>query len=366
MRTGESGTGYSRVRGQTLLGQKGSDPFRLFRVRPLQVFLFFIFLIPTSPAFGAEQQVSFYARAVAAYNERDLDTALRYAKEAVSESPEHTDAHLLLGQLYYLRQDLKRAKESWERALKLAPGRKDVKEALEKLGREAGIEKTMVRGDTHPFVLRFAEGQVPVETSSLREMLRDAYRKIGQQFNYFPDHAIPVLLYSDADFQKIKGLSHSVGGLYDGKIRLPLKPGSLSSSRLQAILWHEYTHAVVHDLSRERCPMWLNEGIATSQESRVKNVEVGQVRAALEQGKLPAWDLLWSQSRYDPATLALYYQTSFMITRYLVRRWSWREMARLLERLGEGTPLRDALRAQYRTDPAVLEKEWQAWLRRNL
>ncbi|MDO8730230.1 MAG: peptidase MA family metallohydrolase [Candidatus Omnitrophota bacterium] len=328
--------------------------------------LFLAFTLLSVPVLAAEQQASAYSRAVAAYNERDLDAALRYAKEAVSERPGHADTHILLGQLYYLRQDLKRAKESWERALKLAPDRKDVKEALEKLGREAGIEKTMVHGDTHPFVLRFAEGQVPVESSFLREILRDAYRKIGQQFNYFPDHAIPVLLYSDSDFQKIKSLSHSVGGLYDGKIRLPLKPGSLNGDRLQAILWHEYTHAVVHDLSRGRCPMWLNEGIATSQEFRIKNVEVGRVRAALEQEKLPAWDLLWSESRYDQATLDLYYQTSFMITQYLVRRWSWKEMARLLERLGQGTPMRDALRAQYRTDPAVIEKEWRAWLRKNL
>ncbi len=320
------------------------------------------------PAFAAEQrqQPTSYSRAVAAYNERDLDAAFRHAKDAAAEQPGDAETHALLGQLYYLRQDLKKAKESWQRALQLAPGRKDLQEALARLEKEAGIEKTLARSDTHPFVLRFAEGQVPVDTSSLRQMLRDAYRKIGQQFNHFPDHAIPVLLYSNADFQKVSILSHPVGGLYDGKIRLPLKPGALSGGQLQAILWHEYTHAVVHDLSLGRCPMWLNEGIAVSQESRVKNVDVRLVRQALEQGKLPAWDLLWSQTGYDPTTMALYYQVSFMIAQYLVRRWNWREMAQLLERLGQGIPMRDALRAQYRTDPAAIEMEWRSWLRRNL
>ena len=191
-----------------------------------------ILLVSTGVAAEQQQNSSYYARAVAAYQERDLDAALRYAKEAVLESQQHADAHILLGQLYYLRQDLKKAKESWERALKLAPGREDVKEALERLKQEAGIEETLSRGDTHPFVLRFAEGQIPLDTSSLREMLQETYREVGQQFNYFPDHAIPVLLYSDADFQKIKSLSHPVGGLYDGKIRLPLKPGRLNGDRL--------------------------------------------------------------------------------------------------------------------------------------
>ena len=77
-------------------------------------------------------------------------------------------------------------------------------------------------------------------------------------------------------------------------------------------------------------------------------------------------DFLWSQEGYDQATMALYYQTSFLIVQYLTRRWSWKEMVQLLERLSQGYPLRDALRAQYRTDPVVLEKEWQRWLRRNL
>ena len=344
----------------------GSDPFGAKWVRPLLVFLFSVFLFAAAPVFAADEQISSYARAAAAYNERNLDAALRYAKEAVAEEPGHVDALFLLGQLYYLRQEMSKAEESWKRALQLAPGRKDVKEALERLDREAGVEKNLTRGDIHPFVLRFAEGQVPVDTSSLREMLRDAYRKIGQQFNYFPDHAIPVLLYSDADFQKIKSLSHPVGGLYDGKIRLPLKVGSLSGDRLQAILWHEYTHAVVHDLSRGGCPIWLQEGLAQTQESRVAAVEVDRVQTALEEGKLPAWDPLWSESSYDEASMSLNYQTSFSIAQYLVRRWSWREMTQLLERLGQGYPMRDALRAQYRTDPAVIEKEWRAWLRRNL
>ena len=332
--------------------------------------LFSVFLVLTLPVLSVfsadEQNSSYYARAVAAYHERDLDAALRYAKEAVFEKQQHADAHVLLGQLYYLRQDLKKAKESWERALKLAPGREDVKEALERLKREAGIEETLARGDTHPFVLRFAEGQVPVDTSSLREMLQETYREVGQQFNYFPDHAIPVLLYSDADFQKIKSLSHPVGGLYDGKIRLPLKPGSLNGDRLQAILWHEYTHAVVHDLSRGGCPLWLQEGLAQAQESRVGPVEVDRVQTALEEGKLPAWDLLWAESSYDEASMSLNYQTSFLIAQYLVQRWSWWGMTQLLKRLGKGVPLRDALRAQYQTDPAVIEKEWRDWLRRNL
>ncbi len=319
-------------------------------------------LLLVSPAGAAEQEPAF-SKAVKAYNARNLEASFRYAKDAVAEQPGSPDVYLLLGQLYYLRQDLRKAKENWERARKLAPERKDIAELLEKLERESGVEKNLAKTDTYPFVVRFAEAEVPVDLSVLREILRDAHRQIGQQLNYFPDHTIPVLLYPDADFQKVKSLSHQVGGLYDGKIRLPLTD-RMDGGRLQQVLWHEYTHALIHDLSHGRCPMWLNEGLASSQESRVASLDVRLVRQALQEGKVPSWDLLWSQSGYEPSTLQLYYETSYLIVQYLVKRWSWLEMTQLLNRLGEGAPIKEALRAQYRTDPDGIEREWRAWLKR--
>jgi len=323
-----------------------------------------IFVAHSSSLVEAEE-ASAFSRAVAAYKERNLDKALQYGRDAVVEDPDHADAHVLLGQVYYLRQDLGRAKDSWERALRLDPSRKDVRQALERLEREARIEKGLSRNDTHPFVVRSADEQSPVESGSLRQMLREVYRQVGQQFDYFPDHAIPVLLYPEADFEKVKGLSHQVSGLYDGKIRLPLKPGRTTGQELERVLWHEYTHALIQDLAKGRCPLWLNEGLASVQESRVLPLDLTLARKALEEKRLPAWDQFFKQG-YRPAALAEDYQVAFLIADYLTKRWSWQEMVRLLKRLGQGASLPDAIRAQYHTDLASLEQEWRQWLRHNL
>lgn len=313
----------------------------------------------------AEEQPSAFSRAVAHYQDRNLDQAMRYAQEAAREHPEHVDAHYLLGELYYLRQDLGKAQESWERAVKLAPNRKDIQERLDRVRQELKIEKGLARSDTHPFVVRFAEGQIPVDVGSLRQLLRDTHRQVGQQMGHFPDHLITVILYPESQFQQVKGVSHQIGGLYDGKIRLPLRPGELTGAELQRVLWHEYTHAIVHDLSKGKCPLWLNEGIATLQEARVRAPDLAEARAAFRAGKVPAWPTLW-EAPYEPATLRLNYQVSYLIAQYLVKRWSWKELAGVLRRLGQGYPIGDALRAQYKEDPAVLEKDWHRWLRRQL
>ena len=316
-----------------------------------------------SPSLLADD-LSPYAKAVAAYHERRLDEALRYARDAVGEQPEHVDAYILLGELYYLRQELAEAKAQWERALALAPSRQDVRERLTQLEREAAVERNLARQDTHPFVVRFVEGQAPLELGELRLLFRDTYRLVGQSFDYFPDHPIAVILYPEDQFERVRGLSHQVTGLYDGKIRLPVTARMQESKELQRILWHEYTHAVVHDLSKGRCPLWLNEGLAGLQEARVRPPELAAFRAALQEGQIVPWRQLWQEEMYETQTLKLRYQEAYLVAQYLVRLRGWAQVVSLLKRLSFGAPMEDALKAEYKSDPARLEQEWLAWVRR--
>lgn len=332
---------------------------------PFFVFLLGGFLTTSSHALAAAEEKSAFTQAVEAYNQRDLDKALQYAKESAAQRPDHADTHALLGQLYYLRQDLGKAEEHWKRALKLSPGREDLIQALDRLRTEAGIEKTFARSDTHPFVVRFAEQQVLVDGLWLRLTLRDAYRQIGQSFEYFPDHPITVLLYPESDFEKVKGLGHPVGGLYDGKIRLPVHSGQTTGGELKRVLWHEFTHALVHDLSKGNCPLWLNEGIAGVQESRVKPLDVALARRALQEGRLPDWQEFFGLG-YRTSSLAEDYQIAYLIAQYLVKRWNWRDMVGVLRRLGSGANIEEAMRAEYHAGFRDLEADWRRWLRNRL
>jgi len=314
-----------------------------------------------SPSPAAES--SPYAKAMAAYQDRRLDEALQQAQEAVRQEPGHVDARALLGELYYLRQELSQAQEQWEQALKLAPSRADIRQRLDRLQREAPLERDLKHSDTYPFVVRFAEGQVPVELGALRQLLREAYRLVGQQFSYFPDHPISVLLYPGAGFEQVKGVSHQIGGLYDGKIRLPLRSGDQAGRELERVFRHEYTHAIVHDLAKGNCPIWLNEGIATLQEARVSTPNLSEFRAAVAAGRPIPWAQLWRE-QYENGSLSLRYQEAYTIAQYLVKRGGWSQLVGLLQRLGWGVPINDALKAEYHEEPAVLEHDWLLWARR--
>ncbi len=312
-----------------------------------------------------------YEQALAAYREHHRDKALSFAQAVVREEPENVEAYVLLGQLYYDRQELQKARENWERALKLSPSRQDIKEALDRLGREEPIESLLDRTDTYPFVVRFSEWRMPLDVKQLRNLLRTVYRLSGQQFRYFPNYPIPVIFYEESDFERLKGLSHKVGGLYDGKIRLPIPQSvigdSLSASdHLERVLWHEYAHLIVHDLAKGRCPLWLNEGIAVFQEDHVASRSLQQFKLAFDAQKIISWEQLWTEQQYPAESVELRYEEAYLIVRYLAERWGWVKMVDLLHRLDQGYSFPDAFKAEYKLTVSLLEKQWREWVFRLL
>src|SRR5688572_17352542 len=93
--------------------------------------LLLLSLQPAAVSFSEEEEP--FNVAVAAYQDRDLDKALLYARRAAQKYPDHVDALALLGELYYLKQDLYEARKAWDKALRLDPSREDVRNRVERL-----------------------------------------------------------------------------------------------------------------------------------------------------------------------------------------------------------------------------------------
>ena len=54
------------------------------------------------------------------------------------------------------------------------------------------------------------------------------------------------------------------GGLFDGRIRLPIRGGLADRREFERVLTHEYVHALVHSVAAGGVPAWLNEGLAAA------------------------------------------------------------------------------------------------------
>jgi tetratricopeptide (TPR) repeat protein len=114
------------------------------------------------------------------------------------------------------------------------------------------------------------------------------------------------------------------------------KPGEFS---WQATLWHEIAHVITLQMSNQRVPRWLTEGISVYEEAQARpewgrDMEV-PFAAALEQGKvLKLTDL--NAGFTSPETIALAYFQASLLVDHIVKTHGHEKLRALVKSYGEG------------------------------
>lgn len=196
-------------------------------------------------------------------------------------------AYQYLGELYYRKDDLEAALSSWDKALELQPDDEQLKAKIAKIRKEHGAERDFNRDATSHFSIKY-EGRERAETGRIvLKILEDAYSEIGRALSFYPDRDISVILYSNDQFRDVTDAPGWSGGIYDGKIRIPIGGIEQETPGLRRMLYHEYTHAVVRAIT-PRCPTWLNEGLAQYLEGRDLAAHQHTIKQLARSGSLPS------------------------------------------------------------------------------
>jgi hypothetical protein len=265
-----------------------------------------------------------------------------------------------MGELENLQQNFEKAKEYYRKSYLLSPSPR-VKEKLEKLSKEQLVESNLDTYDEEHFIIKYRRDDPKYEGSMLRDVLRDSYRTVSQDFGFYIHNKIVVLLYEGSEFRYVTNQQYYVGGLYDGKIRLPAYRKDMSSGQLRATVAHEMTHAFVAYLSGSKAPAWIQEGLAEYEENKIRPVELTALRRAVQKKQTLPIDqffLLGITPDLKPEDLMLFYQQAFSFVSYFVERFGMYRMRELLEKFGKGEDSFAAIEEVLKISPQRLEKEW--------
>jgi tetratricopeptide (TPR) repeat protein len=237
---------------------------------------------------------------------------------------------------------------------------------LEKVEREARTEAGYGKAESRHFTVRFEGGGTSEQAGYLVSLLlEDAYHRVGAALDYHPAEPIHAVLYSAEQFRDVTRSPGWAGALYDGKIRLPVGGLTEKTDLLARTIAHEYTHAVVHRLARGKAPVWLNEGLAVLSEGEGGGDLARQFRAYVKQGgrveSLRA--LEGSFGALNEAQARTAYAHSLAATDYLVQTYGQVAARRVLERLGEGRPIDEAVREVLYVSYDQLDRAWAESLR---
>jgi tetratricopeptide (TPR) repeat protein len=244
---------------------------------------------------------------------------------------------IALGRVYQQLGNRERAVEMFQRARDLGVRDADFTTVLARMERELDAEWDYTELPSPHFTISFAEGTNYDAARNVEDSLERAYFSVGRKLEFYGSERTPVVLYDEEEFHDITQAPSWMGALYDGRIKLPVRGLDHGSELLDRTVRHEYAHAVVSQLTRGRCPVWLNEGVAIWAEEQTdgERLEWAQ-RAISDQELFHLSQLTGAFTDLPPSRVPVAYAQSYLAVRALLDAEGAYRVRALLSAIGDG------------------------------
>lgn len=307
-------------------------------------------------------------RGIALYYAKYPDAAQNELERARSIGGDSPDILFYLAKIQYDGGNLPQALELLDKTLALKGDFPAASALAAKVRRELDVEKSMDKGYSSRFVISYDAEVRSHLAGDILAVLEDAYSTVGRDLSLFPAMRIPVILYTRKDYRTVTSGPDWSGGLYDGKIRLPVGGAEQLSEQLKGVLYHEYTHVVVQEMTHGNCPTWLNEGLAELEGRKIFNHPLGELgKAAKSSQYLPFTRLEKGFTDLSTRDAALAYQQSYSLVNFMVSSYGWPKVGEILSGLGNGLTIAAAVKkalGDFGLDYDGMIAEWNAYMKR--
>ena len=273
---------------------------------------------------------------------RDED-AERSLKRALVLNARLTDASKLLGDIEYSMGNLDEAIAAYEHVIAERPGDADIRQRLDAWQKELVLHSGLTRRNDGRFSIIFEGTTDGALADRALAVLDAAYWRIGGAIGAYPSSSIMVTLYTEQQFRDLTGAPEWSDGLFDGRIRVPVKGVHQNLPEFDRVIVHELTHAMIATLAPRRVPPWLHEGLASYFEAPDASPRIARALRILSvTGPVPSDVLFEGFTRLNDRQAAAAYSESLLLADVLMRRAATR-MGIVLQNLDRGQTLQESL-----------------------
>lgn len=234
-----------------------------------------------------------------------------------------------------------------------------------KIGANAGLPSRSAV-ETARFTLFFPSEEqgagIPLDkiTRTTLAVLDDSYEELSQKFRVKPEQKVVFRFLTPEEFRRHTGAPAWTSAMYlRGEVSIPVSKNKRPNPvELRRAIRHEYTHAVVAELSGRRCPAWLDEGLAQMMEGDVNPLLGPALRkwAAVNTDAMP---LSWLQNGFmtlEDSIVPAAYAQSLFASRALVNRYGYTGVKQYLTNLRAGLEGPVAFRNAFQISEKEFEK----------
>jgi len=262
--------------------------------------------------------------------------AVDYARQAIAADPDYWDGHTILGNNLVRLGEEEEGRYHLELAFENDPFNvltSNLLQVFDTLDGYATLE-------TEHFRVNMSHRDAMILWPYMAPMLEESWDLLVEKYQFEPQ--VPVILQvfeNTADFAVRSVGLPDIGplvGICFGRVVTLISPDTLSAN-WKEILWHELVHVWTLQMTNNRMPRWLSEGISTWEE-RQRRPEWGRrqgldlVRAASQDRLLPvaALNAGFTGARSN-ADLSFAYFQSYLVVDYITEVFGFDYLLALID-----------------------------------
>ena len=284
-----------------------------------------------------------------------FDEAVELTRRALALDSTNSRAQADLGSHLLRTGDEPGARIALEAAFKADPFNKVTMNQLTVMDK---VDKyvTLRDGDV---VMRLDKDEAPVLREYAMALAKQALSTLAARYEFTPRGPILIEIFPKQDDFAVRtlGLPGMVGalGVCFGRVVAMDSPraGPRGEFQWEATLWHELAHVITLQMSNQRVPRWLTEGISVYEEKKAR-AEWGREMDVTFAGMLNRGETLklrdLNSAFTNPKTISLAYYQASLLVEHIVNAYGDAGLRKLVRAYAQGIDTDAALKAALDTD----------------
>jgi len=323
-------------------------------------------VLAIAPNYGEVYRV---ASELTAHNYR-FDEAVTLVRRGLDLEPRNPQMLSELGMHLLRTGDEPAARTALDDSFKVFPFDKPTKNMLDMLD---NVDKfvTVRDGD---LIFKFDPSEVEVLKEYAIPLAHKALKEYAERYEFTPKGPILIEVFPKQDDFAVRnvGLPGMLGalGACFGRVVTMVSPKARQGQttfQWEATLWHELGHVVTIQVSNQRVPRWLTEGISEFEQKRARPEWARQMdmefASLMNDGKVIKLRDLNAAFR-DPRKIGMAYFQGSVVVDYLMETYAQAGVNKLLRAYAQGMDTDAALKSALNTDFDQMQSGFDAMLER--
>ncbi len=236
------------------------------------------------------------------------------------------------------------------------------------------LETFVTRRSDH-FVVRMPARDATVLWPYLETLLEESWQTLSSKYRFEPAAPVLIELFENKNDFAVRSLGlPDIGplvGICFGRVITLVSPDTLGAN-WQEVVWHEFAHVITLQMTGNRMPRWLSEGISVYEgnEGRPewgRRQDLDLVKAVRLEKMLPIAQLNDGFAKAESVDdLQFAYFQSYLVVQHIVDEYGFDHLRSLVEQYADIKPIEEMFAAVFEQDLASFESGFYAWLDRKV